>query len=193
MIQTIDTMTVRDAIYGRCSVRSYLPDPVDRATLDMLMAAAVRAPTAMHVEPWQFVIVQDTALLARLSERAKAAFSVEANRLHPDRGSLDPFSQPDFNVFYDAGTLILICARSATHFEQADCWLAAENLMLAAYAMGLGSCVIGSAVSVFNMPDVKRELGMPSDSTAVAPIIVGKPRGETLPTTRNEPEVLAWR
>ena len=42
------------------------------------------------------------------------------------------------------------------------------------------------------MPEVKAELGIPGELTAVAPVIVGWPRGETAPTTRREPEVLAW-
>ncbi len=191
MTPSIDTMTVKEAIYGRCSVRTYSPERIEQPVLRALLAAAVRAPTAMHGEPWQFVIVQDADVLKRLSDRAKVIFSAEAARLHPDRGSLDIFSQPGFNVFYDAGTLIVICAKTGGHFAIADCWLAAENLMLAAHAMGLGTCVIGSSASALNMPEVKQELGILPEATAVAPIIVGKPRGEALPSTRNEPQVVA--
>lgn len=193
MPQSIDTMSVRDAINGRCSVRAYAPEPINQSTLRALLSAAVRAPTAMHGEPWQFVIVQDRDTLKRLSDRAKETLAAETKLLHPDRGSLDIFSQPGFNVFYDAGTLVVICAKTAGHFAQADCWLAAENLMLAAHAMGLGTCVIGSAASALSLPDVKHELGIPAESIAVAPIIVGKPRGETLTSARNEPQVVAWR
>jgi nitroreductase len=77
-------------------------------------------------------------------------------------------------------------------FVTADCWLAAENLMLAACAMGLGTCCIGFAVPVLNAPDVKRELGIPADVTAVAPIIVGVPRDATPPVPRKGPDVLRW-
>lgn len=193
MSRSIDTMTIRDAIYGRCSVRCYTSERIDQPTLHTLLAAAVRAPTAMHGEPWQFVIVQDAEFLKRLSDRAKELFSAEAAYLHPDQHSLDTFTQPSFNVFYDAGTLVVICAKNTGHFAFADCWLAAENLMLAAHGMGLGTCVIGLAVSALNLPDVKLELGIPPATTIVAPIIVGKPRGEALASARNEPQVLAWR
>jgi nitroreductase len=47
-------------------------------------------------------------------------------------------------------------------------WLAAENLMLAAHAMGLGTCVIGSAVPALNTPKSKAELNIPSECTAIA-------------------------
>lgn len=193
MTQSIDTMTVKDAIYGRCSVRAYAPAQINQSTLRALLAAAVRAPTAMHGEPWQFVLVQDRDTLKRLSDRAKEILAAEAAHRPPDRGSFDTFTQPDFNVFYDAGTLVVICAKTADHFALADCWLAAENLMLAAHAMGLGTCVIGLAVTVLNLPDVKHELGIPPEMSAVAPIIVGMPRGEMLPGARKEPHVVAWR
>jgi nitroreductase len=195
MTRSTSTSSVRDAIYARRSVRSYTGEKLPQATVRELLAAAVRAPTAIHEEPWQFLVVQDDATLRRLSDRAKALFAAEVRRLHLDRGAhgLEAFSQPEFNVFYDAGTLIVICAKPMGPFVVADCWLAAENLMLAAHALGLGTCVIGSAVGALNAAEAKRELGIPADSTAVAPLIVGRPRGEGSATTRKPPEILGWR
>lgn len=54
-------------IYARHSVRAYTATPVDRATIHILLDAAVHAPTAIHEEPWAFVVVQDHALLQHLS------------------------------------------------------------------------------------------------------------------------------
>ncbi len=193
MSQLLNSMNVKDAIFGRRSVRAYDAEQIGRPTLNVLLEAAVRAPTAMHAEPWQFVIVQDTKLLKRISDLAKVSFAAEATRLHSQRASLSVFTQPDFNVFYDAPSLIVICAKSAGQFAVADCWLAAQNLMLAAHAMGLGSCVIGSAATALNVMEIKDQLGIPTDTTAIAPIIVGKPRGESHPSARNEPKILAWR
>jgi nitroreductase len=188
-------ITVRDAIYARRSVRHYTGERLAEATVRELIAAAVRAPTAIHEEPWQFLVVQDESTLRRLSERAKVQFEADARRLHLDRGArgLDAFAQPDFNVFYDAGTLIVICGKPMGPFVVADCWLAAENLMLAAHALGLGSCVIGSAVAALNAPDVKKELGIPADSTAFAPLIVGTPQGDWPATARKPAQIIGWR
>ena len=182
-------------INERSSVRAYTAERLDRAAIVGLLQAAVRAPTAMHEEPWQFVVIQDQLVLNRLSDRAKVLFAEEARRLHTPRGDSAAayFTQPDFNVFYDAGTLIVICAKAPGPFAVADCWLAAENLMLAAHAMGFGTCVIGSAASTLNTPTVQDELGIPAETIAVAPIIVGKPRGDWPPTSRKEPEILIWR
>lgn len=86
--------------------------------------------------------------------------------------------------------LIVICADKTGPFVAADCWLAAENLMLTACSMGLGTCVIGSAVAALNAPDMKTELGIPEEVTAVCPIIVGVPAGEAAPTSRKAPRIL---
>ena len=188
-------MNIMDAINKRHSVRDYSPRKLDPAAVRALLAAAVRAPTAVHEEPWAFVIFQDSSLLKRISDRAKPLFAEEAHRAHLDRGghALEIFGRPDFNLFYNAGTLIVIGATTTGPFIAADCWLAAENLMLAACSMRLGSCVIGSALPALNNPDVKTEIGIPAGFTAFAPIIVGHPSGETPPTPRKEPKILAWK
>jgi nitroreductase len=188
-------MSIMEAIHKRSSVRSYLPERLDQTTICTLLAAAVRAPTAVHLEPWVFAILQDTSTLKRLSDRAKPLFLEEVHRAHLDRQghTLDIFAKPEFNMFYNASTLIIICGKPMGPFVIADCWLAAQNLMLAACSMGLGTCVIGAAVPALNTPDIKAELGIPDELIPIAPIIVGVPRDETPPTARKEPEVLFWK
>jgi nitroreductase len=188
-------MSIMDAIYQRSSVRSFSHERLDQTTIRTLLQAAVRAPTAVHLEPWVFAILQDKSALQRLSDRARPLFLEEARRTHLDRGghALDIFERPDFNMFYNAGTLIIICGKAMGPFVVADCWLAAENLILAACSMGLGTCVIGAAVPALNTPDIKAELGIPDHLTAIAPIIAGVPSGETPTTARKEPEVLFWK
>ena len=182
-------------IYARHSVRAYAPTPLDSATVQALLDAAVHAPTAMHEEPWAFVVVQDHALLQRLSDLAKPLFVEEVRHRNAQGAShsFDHFTKPGFNIFHGAGTLIIICARPLSSFVAADCWLAAENLMLAASAIGLGSCVIGSAVAALNIRKVKTELGIPDEYTVIAPVVVGVPSGEAQATARKEPMILAWK
>jgi nitroreductase len=188
---------VLEAIRSRRAVRSYLPETVREADIRALLEAAVQAPTAMHLEPWAFVIVQDRALLARISSRAKeltlATSDQGASAEAPAGRFAAMLADPGFNIFYDAGTLIVICAPAERgRFAEADCWLAAENLMLAAHALGLGTCCIGFALPALRASDVKREIGMPDAVEPVAAIIVGVPRGETPPVPRKPPLVLAW-
>lgn len=187
--------SVLKAIHDRHSVRAFASTPLDSATVQILLDAAVHAPTAMHEEPWAFVVVQDPALLQRLSDLAKPLFveEVRHRNAHGTSHSFEHFIRPDFNIFHGAHTLIIICAKPAGQFVPADCWLAAENLMLAASALGLGSCVIGSAVAALNIHKVKAELGIPGDYSAIAPVVAGVPVGDAPVTSRKEPLILSWK
>ena len=195
MITANASSSVLDAIQNRRSVRSYAPLMIDRDSMLSLLRAATWAPTAMHEEPWAFAIIQDKGLLRGLSDRAKELLQEGAH--HPERpaikGSSSHFTDPDFNIFYDAGTLIVIYGKPLGPYVAADCWLAAENLMLAAWAKDLGTCVIGFAIPVLNEPEVKAELAISAELTAVVAIIVGTPRGEVPSTQRKEPQIVAWR
>ncbi|MHB8347352.1 MAG: nitroreductase family protein [Acidiferrobacterales bacterium] len=189
------TMNLIDAIYHRRAVRHYTPRAVSAGAIRALLDAAVQAPTAVHEEPWAFAVIQDRNLLHRLSDSVKEAALREtgdpesAQETHPAQ----LLSQSDFNVFHDASTLIVIYGKFSGPFVVADCWLAAANLMLTAHARGLGTCVIGSSVPTLNMPSWKTEFQIPDTMTAVAPIIVGFPAGETPPVSRKPPEILAWK
>jgi nitroreductase len=185
-------MSVMDAIYKRRSVRSFASQDVTPDAVLKLLDAAVHAPTAVHEEPWGFVVVQDRALLKRLSQRAKELLPKLEGRVHLRDGSSHHFAPPD-DVFHGAGTLIVIYGKPLGPFVEADCWLAAENLMLAARSMGLGTCVIGLAVAALNTPEWKTALEVPADMTAYAPIILGVPAGETPVIERREPQVLSWK
>jgi nitroreductase len=193
------TLPVLRAIYSRRAVRSYRPDKLDAETIRTLLAAAVQAPTGTRLEPWAFVVVQDLSALRRYSDRAKqmandapAIYRTGSPGAHAE-GHIPLLEDPSYNIFYDAGTLIGICARALGPFAIADCWLAAENLMLAACALGLGTCCIGFAVPALNLPEVKAELDIPADVSVVAPIIVGVPRHLPPPVGRKPPVILSWK
>jgi len=194
-------MSLADAIASQHAVRRYSPQPVDPEQIAALLQAAVRAPTAMHAEPWRFVVVQDRTMLKRFSEQAKQMLITQADALRevydtaavPDAGTFARFlTDPDSNLFYDAGTLIVICARLMNSFAAGDCWLAAQNLMLTATGMGLGTCCIGSAMPVLNAREIKSELKIPSDHTAVVAVIVGFSAEPPRLGLRKAPVVLSW-
>lgn len=185
---------VIDTIYKRHSVRDYSPEPVNEATIHALLYAAVQAPTSMHQEPWAFAIIQDKKVLERLSENAKhmALSETQLTITRESRKLLKMASDKDSNIFYNAVTLMVIYGKPMGEFIAADCWLAAQNVMLAAYGANLGSCVIGFAVPALNTAEWKKELEIPLEMTAYAPIIVGYLAGETPGSSRKPPEVLCW-
>ena len=193
--ETISAIGVMDAIYKRRAVRDYTPKMVTDVAIETLLYAAIQAPTAMHEEPWAFAVIQDKSLLDRLSVTAKKialAAAIKADG-HAAPHSVEMLSKPDFNVFYNASTLIVIYGNPIGSFAAADCWLSAENMMLAAYAAGLGSCVIGFAVAALNTEEWTKELQVPAGMIAHAPILLGHPAGVTPATSRKPPEVLCWK
>ena len=190
----ISDMSAMDAIYSRHAIRHYTDEMVDSELIDTLLDAAVQAPSAMHESPWAFSIIQDKSLLHGISEDAKESIlKKDSHSSLATKHGIDIVSQKDYEIFYNANTLILICSRFQGPFVQADCWLAAENLMIAACAKGLGTCVIGFAIDTLNTNDWKERLGIPLEMTVVAPIIVGIPSGDPSPIDRKPPNIVAWR
>ena len=187
MIMNEKTEEFLKVLKSRRSVRAYSGRMLDRDALKKLLDAAILAPTAMHEEPWAFSLIQDRDLLKKISDLAKP---ILFERLHRSGRVVD--ASPDFDIFHGAGTLLVISSKHSGPFVDADCWLAAENLMLAACAWGIGSCVIGSALPALEIPEVKSSIGIPAEYRPIAPIILGYPQGETPATSRKPPHILSW-
>jgi nitroreductase len=185
-------LNVTETLFARRAVRAYAPRRVDDHLIRKLLHAAVQAPSAMNQQPWLFSIIQDVAVLRRYSDRAKAMLLSEVSADPKSKHYEDRLRSPAFNIFYDAQTLVVISVSERGPYADADCWLAAQNLMLAACDIGLGSCPIGFAIPMLNSAEVKAELGLPSSGAAMAPIIVGYPGGPAPPVTRREPKMLSW-
>jgi nitroreductase len=180
---------INEAIFGRRSVREYTAQSVDEETIRRLIDAAVHAPNAVNQQPWTFTVVRDREVLDRLARDAKShMLAMMPAGPHAERfRSL--LNDPNFHIFYRAPVLIVISAVAPGPWIVEDCALAAENLMLAAYAARLGSCWIGFAQSFLNTSDGKKALGLPAAWVAVAPIIVGHPAVAPAPVARKAPEV----
>ena len=182
-------MDLNVAITGRRAVREYTAQPVDEKLIRALIDAAVQAPSAVNQQPWTFTVVRDQGVLDRISREAKSHMlaTVPANSLSDH---LRPhLVDPDFHIFYHAPVLILISASAPGPGIVQDSALAAENLMLAAHAAGLGSCWIGFEQSFLNTSDGKNALGLPPAWVPVAPIIVGRPKAAPPPVPRKPPEI----
>jgi nitroreductase len=182
-------MDVREAIYARRAVREFTPEPVDDKALRQLIDAAVQAPSAVNQQPWSFIVVQDKALLARISREAKTYMLRTSPAGLVSHHFEELLSDPKFDIFYAAPVLIVISAIAESPWAVEDCSLAAENLMLAARAIGLGTCWIGFAQAWLGSPAGKAALDMPSAYVPVAPIIVGHPKSLPAPVPRKEPEI----
>ncbi len=181
-------MELYDAIRGRWATRGYTAAPVDRAILEDLIDAAVRAPSAMNEQPWDFCVIEDKDRLEAISRQAAAHMfgqsrPAELAALH--QGSLE---QPHFNIFYHAPVLVVISTRAGPWVKE-NAALAAANLMLAAYDRGLGSCWIGLAQRWLETEDGKAAIACPPGFTPVAPIIIGHPATRSPQAPRLAPQI----
>lgn len=185
-------MNVTEAIAARRSVRAFTRQQVEEPVLRALLRAAVQAPSAMNTQPWVFAVVQDAGQLKRYSDGAKRLLLAREPHTRKISRYAELLSSKDFNVFYDATTLVAIGADEPSDYSQADCWLAAATLMLAATEAKLGTCCIGFAIPLLNAPEVKKELGFGPHAVVAAPIIVGYPSTEPAAVPRYDPRVASW-
>jgi nitroreductase len=185
-------MDLLEAIYQRRAVRHYDRREVSASSINQLCAAAVQAPSSLNQQPWAFAVFSGRDRLLGYSHRAKEHYlrTTLASFGTHERG--DSLTDPRFNIFYDAGTLLVICARHRGLNPAEDCCLAAQNVMLAAHGSGLGTAPIGIARPWFNEASVKDELGIPADCAPVMVLTVGYPFSQTPPPPRNAPDILSW-
>jgi nitroreductase len=169
---------VIEAIKSRRAIRNYEDKQVPGSAIQMLLEAATYAPSAINVQPWKFTIITNKEEMKRLSDIAKPALV----RLLPDVGDeglvglRKRLSDTQYNIFYNAPLLIFISSVSSPYAVY-DCSAAAQNMMLVAYTLGIGSCWIGTARLVANDPKVKPSLGIPDDHEVQVGIIFGYPKG----------------
>lgn len=182
-------MDLKEAIYTRRAVREFTAEPVDEKTLRQLIDAAIQAPSAVNQQPWVFCVVRDRALLARISCEAKAHMLRTSPVALLSHHFQELLSNPGFDIFYHAPALVLISSVAESPWTVENCSLAAENLMLAARAAGLGTCWIGFAQAWLGTPEGKAVLNLSASYVPVAPIIVGHPKAAPLPVPRKEPDI----
>ena len=184
-----------DNIYDRRSVRSYRDDRVPNEIIGEIMRAGTFAPTAMNQQPWRFVVIRNREMIKRYAQRAKKLWAEQ------NRGSTDPrvaslarvVARPDVDIFYGAPVLILVFAVPDAYHGEIDCALAAQNMMLAARSMGIGSCWIGLAMPLGSDGQFLDEIGVPAGYRLVAPLIFGYPAREgARAPPRNNDVVLKW-
>ncbi len=151
-------MELRKALLERRSIRAYLDKPVEKEKLDEVLLAAAYAPSAMNNQDRQFVVITDKAALAKINE-AVYALSDAATRSRIAGRS----ENGEFNFFYNAPVLIAACCDPTQLRPVEDCACALQNMFLAAYGLGLGSCWINQLSDISGDEPVKgalEELGM---------------------------------
>ena len=97
-------------------------------------------------------------------------------------------------ICYDAPVLILVCTEKERfgNINLLDSVLAAENMFLKAYELGLGTCYMGFVSFLCAKPEVLHKLGVPENMQMTVPFVLGHPKAKQGAGKRNKPSVLQW-
>ncbi|ATQ42593.1 nitroreductase family protein [Caulobacter mirabilis] len=183
-------MDAIEALHERRSIRDYQPRPVERALVEAVILDAVQAPSTpvSGAEPWTFLVIEGAERIAGYGARAKAFAA--ANR--PSGPGYDWAERPDFSVFFNAPTVVVIAARADNSQAAAECCRAGQNLMISAHARGLGTCWVGSPMLWLGDAATRAELGLPETHRAFAVFTLGHPASVPAKASRAAPPVI-WR
>lgn len=186
-------MELVEAIKTRRSIRRFKEEPVAKEVIQELIDTAVWAPSASNRQPWGFAVITDRDYLKRLSDEAKVDLLAKMGDQPESQRYRAMMQNPDFNIFHNAPAVIIIYGKKDNTWSKYDCSMVAQNLMLAAWEKGLGTCWIGFAHHVCNTPEFKAKHNISDEYELMAPIILGYP--ETLPkgaVPRKEFPIFYW-
>ncbi|RLG54147.1 MAG: nitroreductase [Thermoproteota archaeon] len=151
-------MSLVDVILSRRSIRKYERKDIPQDILNKILEAGRQAPSARNIQPWHFIVITDEKIKEKLS-------------------------QGRYNWFIrEAPITIVGCAdlNSSRKWAVIDTTIALQNMVIAAWALGIGSCWIGDFVE----DEVKKLLNVPNGWKVVALISFGYPAEH--PTTREK-------
>ena len=122
---------VVETIMTRRSVRKYQPQAVSRDTMQMILECGVNAPNAINRQAWEVRVVDDLETIQMLTDLYVKENPKEAEN-------------PNFkNMFRNAPTVAFIANDTTFAYSPVDCGLLSENMILAAWSMGIGSVCLG--------------------------------------------------
>jgi nitroreductase len=189
-------MPIEDAMRTQRAIRRLKPDPVDDALVLHLIELALRAPTGSNAQNWQFVVVKDPAVKARLGKLNRQAWRLYGGIgrrmaqndppmmriIEAVQWQADHFEEIPVIVVACIATMIPILPRIAASSLYGSIFPSVQNLLLAARAAGLGAALI--TLPLWSTFLARRALGLPWTVTPCAVIPLGWPRGRYGPTTR---------
>lgn len=132
-------------ILQRRTTRKFQEKQVPQELLEKVLDAGIYAPSAHNQQSWHFVALCDSQTLRELSTACKKQAQND-----PDTMIRSMASQEQFDVFYHAPVLILVCGAMDNMMPIVDCAAATENMLLAAESLGLGTCWNGFLSYLFS-------------------------------------------
>lgn len=129
---------VLQAIADRRSTRGFEATPLTQEQLDALISAATASPSALNLQSWHFTFCSDAAVIKDVENEVGRIIMAGT-----DEGAKQRMTARQMKVFYNAPTVIFISSDAQSKWSAFDAGIAAENIVLAAQSMGLGSVIIG--------------------------------------------------
>ncbi len=137
---------VVETIMTRRSIRQYKPEAVEREKMQTIVECGINAPNAMNRQPWEVRVVDNPDYINGVTELYKKA--------NPQAAADSTFR----NMFRNAPTVVFIGHDTKSESSPFDCGLLAENMMLSAWSMGIGSCCLGSPARFMMTPEAAEYL-----------------------------------
>ena len=178
-----------EVIKRRRSIRRYKPEQIPDAYLHEILECALLAPNARNQQKWHFTVIQNKEMLNKMASLMKESMLNSGIAFLAERAK-----DPNFNPFGGAPTVILITADKTARFAEIDCALAAENILIAAESLGLGSLIMTSTELLFKPEkgrELKKELGVPEGYEHVCVVALGY-KDESPPAKPRRKDVITY-
>jgi nitroreductase len=180
--------SVLEAIKGRRSVRCYEPKPIPRELLETIIDAGNWAPTGANFQPWRFVVVESEEFRQKLTEVALPTYEAWLERASEQfRAMRKPIDDVVEDPVYHSAPVILFVMGTSPN----DCPMVCQNIMLAAYSLGIGSCWAGFGQMGVD-DDMKAALELADDEQVYGPIVLGYPQGGFSEAWPNKEPQVKW-
>lgn len=163
-------MDAIQAILQRKSTRHFTGDKISDEEIEILLRAGMSAPTAVNMQPWEFIVVKDESILQAMADNLPHAKMLEKA----------------------AVGIVLVAIPEKAHrglkeYAIIDCCCASENILIAAEAINLGSVWTAVYPNIDRIEFVRKLLSIPKSAIPLNVIAIGKPTGEDLPKDKFNP------
>ncbi len=178
-----------ETIMHRRAIRRFDARQIEESALQEILQAGLYAPSAGGKQGVILVVCQDKEVNERLGriKRANSNPHMATATSYVSKEQPSIADDPNIkNAFYDAPTVITMFAPKNFLFSAEDCAVAAENMMLVADSLGIGSCYLGQGWPAFADPygqEILKKWNIRTDYYAVMQLLLGYPReGDPHPT-----------
>ncbi len=185
----LNVIPLGEAMFSQRAIRRFRPDPIPADVMQDIMQAAIRAPNGGNNQGWHFIVVQDEEMRSKLGDLYHEAWWAK----RADAGIMGPQDIPPgpssmrsamrlANEIGDAPVMVLVCATAQGAQAAGSVIPAAQNMLLAARAFGIG----GTIATLHPVVDerVHELFGIPDEAQVVYCMPFGYPRGNFGPVTR---------